>query len=103
MFTAKALRTCAAFAIAIALALAGVATPSFAQTTTSQNRQAEQRDARTGSIHRYGNARAQAGDAREQAIHDCTALERKTTPPIRDSNSSMFVYRTCMNDHGQPE
>lgn len=44
-----------------------------------------------------------AGTDRDQAVRACAFLEQKTSPPIKDSNLSMFKYRACMDEHGQVE
>ena len=94
-------RTCAT--LLIALSLSGAATATFAQAPDGDNPQARARDVRGNTFGRYGNARAQAPDSRENALRVCSKLEEQAFPPIKDSNRSFYIYRACMNEHGQPE
>lgn len=56
-----------------------------------------------GAVPSFGARNPELGADRDRALRECTAVEQKTYPTIRDSNLSMFNYRACMNEHGQPE
>ena len=96
--------------MAAALA-ATVSIPAFAQSPVDASHAGDYRAARarTGSYpaNAYGAAThgafATGPVDRAEAIRQCTALEQRISPTIRDSNLSMFEYRACMSEHGQPE
>jgi hypothetical protein len=56
-----------------------------------------------GAATSFGSPVSAFGAERAQDLHECSALEQSTSPTIRDSNWSMFRFRACMNEHGQPE
>jgi hypothetical protein len=69
-------------ALALGLALSALASPSFAQ-------------------------RSEAGEAgmsaaRAQAIHECNAKSGKYIEHTWGDNE-IYIYRSCMAEHGQPE
>ena len=56
-----------------------------------------------GAVREFDTPDSAFGVDRAQDLRECSALEQKTSPTIRDSNLSMFRYRACMNEHGPPE
>ena len=56
-----------------------------------------------GAATSFSSHNREFGFDRDHALRDCSAVEQKTSPTIRDSNLSMFEFRACMNEHGQPE
>jgi hypothetical protein len=66
-------------ALALGLALSALASPSFAQ-----------------------RSEAGMGAARAQAIHECNAKSGKYIEHTWGDNE-IYIYRSCMAEHGQPE
>lgn len=56
-----------------------------------------------GAVREFDTPDPAFGTDRAQDLRDCAAIEQKTSPTIRDSNLSMFRFRACMSEHGQPE
>jgi hypothetical protein len=69
-------------AVALGLALSALASPSFAQRSEE------------------GGAGMSA--ARAQAIHECNAKAGKYIEHTWGDNE-VYIYRSCMAEHGQPE
>jgi hypothetical protein len=69
-------------ALALGLALSALASPSFAQRSAA------------------GEAGMSA--ARAQAIHECNAKSGKYIEHTWGDNE-IYIYRSCMAEHGQPE
>jgi len=96
------------FVMAAAL-VALVSTPVFAQSRVHADRTVPYARSATyppdayGAVTPYGTFGAGIGGDRDQALRQCSALEQKTSPTIRDSNLSMYEFRACMNQHGQAE
>src|SRR5690242_16659989 len=55
-----------------------------------------------GAMNGYGPAGSEVSPSRAEALHDCARLEQKVSPTVRDSNLSIFEYRACMQERGQP-
>ena len=66
-------------ALALALAVTALASPSYAQ---------------EGGVH--------ISQQRAQAIHECN-LRAARYPQYLWGNQEIYTYRACMSEHGQPE